>query len=220
VGLGPFTDVPVDPDAAEARDLLSEELAKQAYISAQPTWWDELLGGIGDWIQNLQVGSAQGPPAFGLLVLVIALAVILLITFLVFGLPRLNRRSSVAGALFGEDDSRTAAQMRAAANSAAGRGDYASAIAEMFRAIARGLAERTVLSTSPGTTAHDFGARAGEVFPAHAGKLAVAASAFDEVRYLGRPGELAQFETVAGLERELRAAKPAPVPEALEGTLL
>jgi hypothetical protein len=217
VGLGPFADVPVDPNSPEARDLLSDELAKQAYLSAKPTWWDQFLGGLGDWIQSLQVGNAQGPPAFGLVVLLIAVAVILLIAFLVFGLPRINRRSSVTGALFGEDDSRTAAQMRAAANSAASAGDYAAAIAEMFRSIARGLAERTVLSTSPGTTAHDFGARAGVIFPNYAAKLVVAASAFDEVRYLGRAGERAQFDDVAELERELRAAKARPAQGILEG---
>src|SRR5690606_32969609 len=101
-------------------------------------------------------------------IIVIVIAALLLVAFLIFGLPRLNRRSSVTGSLFGEDDARTAADMRAAAEKAASRGDYALATAEMFRSIARGLAERTVLSTSPGTTAHDFGVRAGRAFPDHA----------------------------------------------------
>lgn len=200
--------VPVDPDRPEARRLLADELAKQEYQQAKPTWWDQLLGGINDWLNSLQFGNAQGPPAFGLLVVIIVVAALLIVAFLVFGLPRLNRRSTVSGSLFGEDDARTAAQIRLAAEAAAARGDYATAIAEMYRSIARGLAERTVLSTSPGTTAHDFASRAGAAFPSQATDLTASALAFDEVRYLGRDGTASQYELVAKLERQLRSAKP------------
>ena len=203
----PF-DVPVDPDRPEARRLLAEELAKQEYQAAKPTWWDQLLGQFTDWINSLEFGGSEGPPAFGMLVLLIVIAVLLLIAFLIFGLPRLNWRSTVTGSLFGDDDARTAAQIRAAGEAAAARGDYTLAIAEMYRSIARGLAERTVLTTSPGTTAHDFARRAGSAFPTHASDLANSAIAFDEVRYLGGDGTRDQYEMVERLERQLRAAKP------------
>jgi hypothetical protein len=36
----------------------------------------------------------------------------------------------------------------------------------------------------------------------------VSATAFDEVRYLGREGTQQQFRQVAALERDLRAARP------------
>lgn len=206
--LFPF-DVPVDPDRPEARRLLAEELAKQEYQAAKPTWWDLLLGQFTDWINSLQFGGSEGPPAFGMLVLLIVVGVLLLIAFLIFGLPRLNRRSRVTGSLFGDDDARTAAQMRAAGEAAAARGDYTLAIAEMYRSIARGLAERTVLSTSPGTTAQDFARRAGLAFPGHADDLMQSAVAFDSVRYLGGEGTREQYELVERLERQLRAAKPA-----------
>lgn len=201
-------DVPVDPDRPEARRLLAEELAKQEYQAAKPTWWDQLLGQFTDWINSLEFGGSEGPPAFGMLVLLIVIAVLLLIAFLIFGLPRLNRRSTVTGSLFGDDDARTAAQIRAAGEAAAARGDYTLAIAEMYRSIARGLAERTVLTTSPGTTAHDFARRAGSAFPTHATELARSAIAFDDVRYLGGEGTRDQYEMVEKLERQLRAAKP------------
>jgi len=203
----PF-DVPVDPDRPEARRLLAEELAKQEYQAAKPTWWDQLLGQFTDWINSLEFGGSEGPPAFGMLVLLIVIAVLLLIAFLIFGLPRLNRRSTVTGSLFGDDDARTAAQIRAAGEAAAARGDYTLAIAEMYRSIARGLAERTVLSTSPGTTAHDFATRASTVFPTRTDELAASASAFDDVRYLGGAGTREQYELVERLERALRSAKP------------
>ena len=200
--------IPVDPDRPGARRLLADELAKQEYQAAKPTWFDQLLGGIGDWLDSLQFGGSQGPPAFGMLVLLVVVGLLLIIAFLVFGLPRLNRRSSVTGSLFGEDDARTAAQIRSAGEAAAARGDFAVAIAEMYRSIARGLAERTVLSTSPGTTAHDFATRASTVFPTRTDELAASASAFDDVRYLGGAGTREQYELVERLERALRTAKP------------
>jgi len=200
--------IPVDPDRPGARRLLADELAKQEYQAAKPTWFDQLLGGIGDWLDSLQFGGSQGPPAFGMLVLLVVVGLLLIIAFLVFGLPRLNRRSSVTGSLFGEDDARTAAQIRSAGEAAAARGDYAVAIAEMYRSIARGLDERTVLSTSPGTTAHDFATRASTVFPTRTDELAASASAFDDVRYLGGAGTREQYELVERLERALRTAKP------------
>lgn len=210
----PF-DVPVDPDRPKAHDLLQEELLKTEYLQAKPTWWDTFISGLGDWMNGLNFGNAQGPPALGLLVVVLVIAAALVIAFLIFGLPRVNRRSRVTGSLFGEEDARTAAQMRTAGVAAAARADYATAIAEMFRSIARGLAERTVLSTSPGTTAHDFGARAAVVFPQQQRELAEAALAFDDVRYLGRPGTAAQYDGVERLERQLRAARPVAL-EAVE----
>lgn len=211
--ISPLLDVPVDPDRPEARDLLANELAKQEYQAAKPTWFDELLGGFNDWLNSLDFGGVSGPPAFGLLVLLIGIVLVLLIAFLIFGLPRLNRRSAVAGSLFGDDDARSAAQMRAAAEAAAGTGDFATAIAEMFRAIARGLAERTVITVSPGTTAHDFAVRAGTAFPSRTDDLAASARAFDEVRYLGAPGTREQYQLIERLERAMRTAKPAVLEE-------
>lgn len=204
--------VPVDPDAEEARRWLLDELSKADYRAAQPTWFDLLASAIADWLGSLTVGAADGPPGIGTLIVVLIVAAVLVVAFLLFGLPRLNRRSTVSGSLFGDDDRRDAAAIRASAQLAASNGDHSLAISEMFRAIARGLAERTVLTTSPGTTAHDFAMRAGRAFPASAGDLATAAASFDDVRYLDRVGTSAQYEQVAALERELRAARPVLEP--------
>jgi hypothetical protein len=200
--------VPIDPDSQEARQWLVDELSKPEYRAAQPTWFDLLASAISDWLSSLTTSAGGGPPGIGTLVVVLIVAILLVVAFLVFGLPRLNRRSTVGGVLFGDDDTRDAAAMRAAARLAAADGEYSRAIAEMFRAIARGLAERTVVSTMPGTTAHDFALRAAGAFPASAAPLAEAASAFDDVRYLGRDGSREQYERVAALEAELRTARP------------
>lgn len=206
IGL-PF-DVPVDPEPPEARDWLIDELSKPVYQSAKPTLFDRVAAAIRDWIESLQFGDVQGPPAFGLGVIVALVAGALIVAFLIFGLPRINRRSSVAGSLFGEDDVRTAVMMRSDAETAARGGDYSAAVVEMFRAIARGLAERTIVTTTPGTTATGFATRAGDLFPLLAPQLASAATVFDEVRYLGRTGTAEQYRVIAALESELRATRP------------
>jgi hypothetical protein len=99
--------------------------------------------------------------------------------------------------------------MRRAAERAAAAGDYTTAIAELFRSIARGLAERTLVATFPGTTARAFARRAAIVFPAEADALTTAALDFDGVRYLERTGTPEQWATMVSLEQRLRSARPA-----------
>ena len=204
--------VPVDPDAPEAQRWLIAELSKSAYQAAKPSLFDQLAKQLNDWITSLinGLGSVQIPGAGNLLtlVIVIAVVVVLVIAFLVFGLPRLNRRSAAVGELFGDDDARTAAALRRDAERAAAEGDYTSAIAELFRALARGLDERTLVSAYPGSTARDVAERAGVVFPDAASRLLSAAHDFDGVRYLGAVGTRPAWDALVTLERELRTAKP------------
>ncbi|TBN55997.1 DUF4129 domain-containing protein [Glaciihabitans arcticus] len=200
--------VPVDPDRPEAQQWLLDELAKPEYQAARPTWFDLAARAVMDWITSLEVFGVSGPPGLVLLV-VLGIAVIgLVLAFLIFGVPRLGRRSRVTGSLFGSDDDRDAAAIRRSAESAARSGDYSLAIAEMFRSIARGLAERTVLTTSPGTTAHEFATQAGRAFPAEATALSAASAAFDGVRYLGQDGTAEQYSAVSALEIQLRSVRP------------
>ena len=77
----------------------------------------------------------------------------------------------------------------------------------MFRALARGLSERTIVTTNPGTTAHGFARQAATAFPDAAARLASAADDFDRVRYLGATGTAEQWTAICDLERELRSAK-------------
>ncbi|MEO7720563.1 MAG: DUF4129 domain-containing protein [Pseudolysinimonas sp.] len=205
-------DVPVDPDGPEARRWLLDELSKPAYQAAQPSPFDQLVQTIEDWINSLinGLGSVQVPGIGSLLGLVAILIVVglLVVAFLVFGLPRISRRSSAGGALFAEHDTRDAATMRRDAERAAAAGDFTTAIAELFRAMARGLDERTLVSTFPGSTASDLATRAGEVFPDAASRLTQAAASFNGVRYLDATGSAAEWEQLVALERELRTAKP------------
>jgi hypothetical protein len=204
-------DVPVDPDAPEARRWLVEELSKPKYRppAETPSWLRDWLRSIQEWFENLFSGisSPAGSPIW-LVVLVVVIAAVVVVAFLIFGVPRLNRRSREKGELFGEDDERDSATLRRAAARAAEAGDFATAIAEMFRALARDLSERTIVTTSPGTTAHGFVRQAAAAFPDARARLSDAADDFDRVRYLGASGTAEQWKAISALESELRSAKP------------
>ncbi|WP_210506462.1 DUF4129 domain-containing protein [Naasia sp. SYSU D00057] len=201
--------VPVEPDGDEGRRWLLDELGKPVYQEARPTWFDLVSQAIIDWINDLLAGATSGSGAVALVIVVLIVAALLVGAFLVFGRPALNRRSRAGDALFGEDDTRVAAELRSSAERAASAGDFTTAIQELFRALARGMAERTLLDLYPGMTARGFAREAARPFPGHAEQLAAVAADFDAVRYLGRAGTEEQYRRVAELERELRTARPA-----------
>jgi hypothetical protein len=201
---------PLDPTAEQARAQLLQELAKPQYQAARPSPLDQLADQLGKWFTSLfdQIGVPGGGSSLIILVIVVAVIAAAVVGFLLFGLPRINRRSTVTGTLFGDDDDRDSAALRSAAVRAAADGDFTTAIEEIFRAIARGLAERTVVTTFPGTTAHSFAVQAGSAFPDFAADLAGAADSFDAVRYLGATGTEAQWLRISALDAGLRAARP------------
>jgi len=198
---------PISPDAPTGRDWLARELAKPEYVQAKPTWFDLLAKAFADWLNSLNFAGANGPSGFGIGLIVVVVIVAIVIAFLIFGVPRLNRRSADTGALFGTDDERTSAQMRDSALSAALRGDFSFAIAELFRSIARGLGERTIVTTSPGTTAREFARTAATAFPELAAQFSAAATSFDDVRYLGLAGSREQYEQLVELEQAVRRSR-------------
>ncbi|BDZ45996.1 DUF4129 domain-containing protein [Naasia aerilata] len=199
--------VPVEPDGDQGRGWLIDELGKPVYQAARPTWFDLVSQAFFDWLGDLLNGAGSGAGAVALVVVVLLIAALLVGAFLVFGRPRLNRRSAALDAVFGEDDARGAEELRASAERAAAGGDFTTAIQELFRALARGFAERTILDLYPGMTARGFAREAGAAFPDRAAALGTAASDFDAVRYLGRPGTADQYAELAALERSLRSAR-------------
>ncbi len=218
------SDVPVTPDRDEARRLLEEELAKSRYQEQQAAETPEWLQAIYRWLDEL-LGSLTGegtmPGWIGLLV-VVGIAV-LVVLFLVVGVPRLRARSGIRSTgeeLFEADDHRDAEAMRRDAEAAARAGRHGEAIAERFRAIARSLHERTLVSTVPGSTAHDVARRAAHPLPEHAAALGLAAADFDAVRYLGDPGDAERYARMAALDEAVLRTRPrldavgaAPSPE-------
>jgi hypothetical protein len=219
IRLAPF-DVPVDPDDEEARRLLEEELNRaDAPPEEPPGWLEDFLDWLRELLGNNQpageptVGFEAGPTV-GIVIAVVLVVALLVIAFAIFGVPRLRRRSRVTGDLFGEDDDRSSSQIRSAADQAAADGDFTSAVVEVFRSLARDLAERGVVLAFPGTTAQEFGRRASGVFPDARERLLDAAEVFDGVRYLGRVGTEEQWRRMSELAAELRAARTPRAPKA------
>lgn len=203
-------DIPVDPDAPDAKKLLLDELGKPEYAAARPTLIDRIAQAIQDWLGSFRAPEDGSVPDLFPLVVTVLIVGLIVAAFFVFGRPRLRRRSTTPGTLFSDgDDARTSSELRESAQRAAASGDFVVAIEEMFRAIARQLAERTVVSVTPGTTAQEFAARAGRAFPEQSHRLARGARAFDGVRYLDEPGSREAFDEVSVLDREITAARPA-----------
>ncbi|MCS5716334.1 DUF4129 domain-containing protein [Herbiconiux sp. CPCC 205716] len=213
-------DVPVEPGADEAREWMIGELSKAPYQAAQPTWFDRVSQAVADWFSSLRVPDGSGFGGLIPLIGVVIVVVVLVVVFLVYGRPRLNRRSRVEiGGLFGTDDTRSAAELRASAARAAAAGDFTVAVEEAFRGLARGLTERTIVTTSPGTTAQDFSRRAATSFPGARGELADGAGLFDGVRYLDRSADRADYDRIVLLDRRLQAERPVAL-EAVPGELV
>lgn len=210
-------DVPVDPDPEQARRWLEEELGAAGEQPAPPPdppqWWTDFL----DWLDGLLIGGGGGQnqpladlgQAVGVAIAIAVVVGLIVAAFAIFGVPRLRRRSRVRGDLFGEDDDRSARQIRTAAQQAAATGDYTTAIVELFRSLARDLAERDIVATSPGTTAQEFARRTGVAAPAHARALRDAAGVFDDLRYLGGTGSERQWRWLSHLDVAVRSTRRA-----------
>lgn len=207
------------PDGDEARDWAEEELSDPVYDAAQPTLLDRIAGAIADFLERLfdpPLGAEWNP----LLAVVVTgvVAVVVVCAFLIWGRPRSAHRAATRSALlFGEDEHRTAAELRASAARRAEAGDWAGAVVDRFRALARALEERDLLDAPPGTTAQRFAVLASAPFPGHAAGLSQAAGAFDDVRYLRRPGTAEMYAAVAQLDDAIAAARPERLREGIPG---
>lgn len=211
----PF-DAPLDPDRDEARRLLDDELAKSRYQQGEPAetpqWLEDFYRWLGELMDSL--GGEGTVPGWIVVVVIVGIAVLVL-AFLVFGVPRIRARSAVRSAgdeLFEADDRRDAAAMRRAADAAAADARWNEAIAERFRAIARSLHERTLVATVPGSTAQDVARRAAVPLPEHAASLVLAAHEFDAVRYLGDPGDRDRYRQIVALDLEVQRTRPQLTP--------
>lgn len=202
--------VPVRPDGDTAQQWVLQELAKPPYQAAQPSPFDRAVQALLDWFTSLfdVKGSNTPPLLLGIAILIVV--VVLVVALLLFGLPRVNRRSR-AGTLFGEDDRRTADKMRRAAEAAMASDDWSLAVLERFRAVARGLDERTLVAVFPGTTASAFTASAARIFPTELGELRAAAELFDAVRYADETATREDAMSVAALDDRIAAARPATI---------
>lgn len=198
-------EVPVVPDADQAREWLERELADPVYHQ-RPSLLPRLL----DWIGSLFEG-ANGVPLGSVGTLLVVLGVLVALTVIAFGVAgpvRRTRRRDRAGSVLSGDDRRTAADLRATADRAAARADWAAAVADRFRAIVRALEERAVLDDRPGRTAHEAVEAAGRRLPEALGDLRDAGLLFDDVVYGSGTPRAADDAGLRALDERVAATRP------------
>ncbi|GAA2725981.1 DUF4129 domain-containing protein [Cellulomonas aerilata] len=203
-------EVPVVPDAETARRWATEELADPAYHQ-DPSLLDRFL----EWLDSLFAGAPDALPLPPLAVVALVVLVLLLvvgIAFWVAGPVRAARRTATASVVVLGDDTRTADQLRAAADDAAARGDWAAAVLERFRAVVRSLEERAVLVDSPGRTADEAAEAAGARLPARTADLRRAARLFDDVCYGKASADADADAWMRALDRQVAGTRPAGPP--------
>jgi hypothetical protein len=200
-------DLPVVPDRDTAREWLSSELQGPEYAERE-----SLLARALNWLlERLSeiplAGPALAGPQLGIMIAVIA-AVVFLIAWLVAGPVQLGRNRAGSAEVLGADDARTAAQMRAAAETAAASGDWRTAVVERFRAVVRSLEERVIIEPQAGRTAQEAAADAGQRLPDQAAGLRSGADLFDGVEYGDRVATAQDDAALRALDAEVTAAKP------------
>lgn len=199
------TEVPVVPDRETARDWLVEELAKPEY--AQDS---SLLVRLLEWLLGLfeDIGAVDVSPWRLAVIVAVVLVAVVAVAYFVAGPARLRRHAARDSAVVHEDDARTADQMRAAADRAAARQDWALAVVERFRAVVRGLEERVVLDERPGRTAREAAAAASARIPDLGTVLHDAAERFDGVCYGHLPAGPDDDDAMRVLDARVTAARP------------
>ncbi len=212
--LGPWVgsvEPPLEIDENPARDLLQGELAKTEYTQASPTWLDLWIDDFWNWVNDLLQPIEGVPGGFSPIALILGGLVVLGVLALLIGRPilaqRARRRTGTPADLF-DGDERSARDLRGSAAAAASRGDFETAVVEQFRALARAVHDRTVISLSPGMTATAVAEATGVSFPGHAPALHVAAKSFDAARYLGLGASEADWRQLRDLDLALDSAAP------------
>lgn len=192
----------IDIDRDAAHDAAQHELNKAIYPRGSVT--EQLSQWLDDLLYKVMAGGASVPGGW----LTVAILLILAATAVVVAVRlarrtmRTNRgpRSGLFGAL-----EMTSAEHRAAAESSAARGDWASAIRHRLRAVARDLEESAVLDPVPGRTATELARDAGLVIPGLSGELRRAAVVFNDVTYGELPGTEPGYRLIADLDDHLLA---------------
>lgn len=198
--------VPVEPDRAQAREWLAEELSGREYREAQGSWLQQVWNALYDWFSDLRV-PGLGTSWTGVLVVVLLLAAVVAVVLLVAGPLRRTARANRPDAVFEAGPEPSSAHF-ARADAAAAASDWTTAVTERFRGLVRSLEERTLIERRPGRTAHEVSLEASDPLPAAAVSLARAARTFDDVRYGGRAATMVTDADLRRVVDEVAATRP------------
>lgn len=189
------------------QQVARSELSKAIYHPHE-SLTQRLLDVIGRLLNHLYAAGKSFPGGWWSVVALAALAA-LAVTLVLARLGPLARAHREPGPLAPGGQPLSAADHRQRAARLASTGDYAEAILEAVRGIARQLEERSVLSPRLGRTADEIAAEAGLALPAEAAALHEAARLFDDICYGERPGTAAGYALVRDLDTRLQSARPA-----------
>ena len=187
--------------------LARAELSKAIYHRHE-SLAQRLLDAINRLLNDLYSAGKSFPGGWWAVVALAALTA-LAVTLVLTRLGPLARAHREPGVLVLSGQPLSAADHRQRAARLASAGDYAGAILEAVRGIARLLEERAVLSPRLGRTADEIAAEAGLVLPAEAAALRDAAQLFDAICYGEHPGTADGYALVHDLDTRLQAARPA-----------
>jgi hypothetical protein len=200
--LAALRDVPVTPGGDQAREWITRELAKSGY-KTRPSLWQRFL----NWLESLfrSGGTASLGQLLTWLVIVVVIVAVVILAFVVAGpIRRRLGRDDDRGVLTGE--TRSAAELGRDAAALAQRGEWTDATVTAFRAVARLIEERGILTAAPGRTAVEIAAQAGALLPDLAAALRDCAATFDDLAYGDRPGSEPTYRAAAQLLRAVGKA--------------
>ncbi len=209
-------DVPVQPDADQARSWLQAELLDSIYHEV-PSLADRILAWVEEQLDRLSEAASAINPLQASLVVLGIVAVIVAVALLVAGPVRRARRVGRVSNDALADDTRSAAELRSAAATHAAAGRLDEALLDQFRAILRSLEERAVLAPRPGRTADEGAAEAGQRFAEHARALADAGRLFDDVCYGEAKADEPAYRWISDLDQTIASTRPT-LPDATAHT--
>ncbi len=197
----------LDPSTEQARQWLSDELAKSAYHDTR-SLFQRLMDWLVERLADLQ--STQGTGGASLPPLVITLVVVVVVVGIAWLLTRVRvegRAVSERSTLLG-DSVLTAEQLRREAERALAEGRFDDALMAWTRAIARDAESRTLLPDARSMTAHEVGAALAVAFPDQVADISRTMDRFDAVAYGDQPASRDDATNARSTDAALHAAKP------------
>ena len=204
-------DVPVDPDAAEARRWAESELADPIYHQRE-SLLQQAISWIIEQLQDARVVISGVDPLVAALAVAALVAVGVLIALVVAGPVARARRAQRSAEVFG-NDTRSATELRASADDLAARGRWTEAVLDRFRAVLRSLEERALLDERPGRTAHEAAHEAGLRLPSCAQDLQRAGRLFDDLCYGDAVAVATDDAWLRRVDDAVAATRPTPGPQ-------
>lgn len=193
---------------SEAREAAERELTKEIYHRDDPSLFVRVLMQLAEWFGRfLEQASSVAPGGWAGLAALLALLVVIVAAVRLRVGP--IGRSHARGEPLLADRTRAAEEYRTSAERHAADGQWAQALRERVRAIARALEERAILEPRPGRTAAELAAECGAILPAYEADLHAATRLFDDVWYGGHTATPGAYDLVRDLDERLRGARPA-----------